>query len=57
MDPILITVVVTTSVVAVIAAAVAVTVVRYTVKGTDSQHRAAVLSAAAEVVRAVRGRR
>lgn len=56
MQPILITVVATMAVITVIAVA-AVTVVICTVKGTDSQHRAAVLSAAAEVIRAIRGRR
>ncbi|WP_406737243.1 hypothetical protein OG365_01790 [Streptomyces sp. NBC_00853] len=41
----------------VVAAGAAVLVARSALRGTDSQHRAAVLSAVAEVVRAVRGKR
>jgi uncharacterized membrane-anchored protein YhcB (DUF1043 family) len=38
-------------------AVAAVLVVRLTMRGTASHHRAAVLTAAADVIRAVRGRR
>lgn len=56
MDPMLAWLVVAVAVVLIIAIA-AVAVARYALNGTDSEHRAAVLSAVAEVVRAIRGRR
>ncbi|MFB6641578.1 hypothetical protein ACFCYF_30540 [Streptomyces chartreusis] len=56
MDPMLAWLVVAVAVVLIIAIA-AVAVARYALNGTDSEHRAAVLSAVAEIVRAVRGRR
>ncbi|MGW0212204.1 hypothetical protein ACWDZ8_43165 [Streptomyces sp. NPDC003233] len=42
--------------VAAIMAVTVVLVVRFAVRGTQSQHRAMVLSAVAEIVRALRGR-
>ncbi|MEU9567056.1 hypothetical protein AB0D16_34475 [Streptomyces sp. NPDC048161] len=56
MDPISIGLITALGVVVAVAAA-AVLVVRLAMRGTDSHHRAAVLTAAADVIRAVRGRR
>lgn len=56
MDPLVLALCVPVSVVVVLAVA-AVVVIRLTISGTDSDHRAAVLSATAELVRALRGRR
>ena len=56
MDPISIWLI-TVLVMVVAVAAAAVLVVRLAMRGTASHHRAAVLTAAADVIRAVRGRR
>ncbi|MFF5575685.1 hypothetical protein [Streptomyces luteogriseus] len=56
MDPLLLGALVVVAVTAVVSAA-AVLVTRLTMNGTRSEHRARVLSGAAEVIRAVRGRK
>ena len=56
MDPLLASLVVEVALVLIVAAA-AVLVARYALNGADSEHRAAVLSAVAEIVRAIRGKR
>ncbi|MGW4380198.1 hypothetical protein [Kitasatospora sp. NPDC004531] len=56
MDPVL-GALLATVVVTLILAVAAVLVVRFAVGGTDGRTRAAILKAAAEVVRAIRGRR
>lgn len=56
MDPLVVALLVPVSIVVVIAVT-AVVLIRLTISGTDSRHRAAVLSATAELIRAIRGRR
>lgn len=55
MDPLVVVLLVPVSIVVV--AVVAVLLIRFTISGTDSRHRAAVLSATTELIRAIRGRR
>ncbi len=56
MDPLVVALLVPVSIVVVIAVT-AVVLIRFTISATDSCHRAAVLSAMAELIRAIRGRR
>ncbi|MFE7531585.1 hypothetical protein ACFU7Y_38640 [Kitasatospora sp. NPDC057542] len=56
MDPVLGALIATVAVTLIIAVA-AVLVVRFAVSGTEGRTRAAILTAAAEVIRAIRGRR
>ena len=55
MEPLLLTVLMPT-VIVLIVAATAVLVVRQALTGTESRDRAAVLSAVADIIRAIRGR-
>ncbi|MFF3709407.1 hypothetical protein [Streptomyces phaeochromogenes] len=56
MDPLVVAVLASVGTVLIVAVA-AVLVVRFVITGTDSQHRARVLTSAAEVIRAIRGKR